>query len=308
MFGRLSLTKTGLALLAASVAYCGTILFIDIRTASEFSEAFLYSLALILIYPVRRPWAIWFVTVMGISFTVFGKLFEEEVEAGIGGLFNRGMASFMLVAFAILLQRITTVERVLFRLSTYDPLTGALNRRQFMALLSREQKRAERYAARFSLLMIDIDHFKKINDTYGHQIGDVAIKRMAESCQQHLRPTDLFCRYGGEEFLVAGRRRAHPRGGGPGRDRGRGQDGALYNQRRGGVLRAAGAGRAADRMRRPGALRRQDGRPQSGPGRASRPADRAATGGRLGLRPQRGRGRSPASAKQTSAAGGDPPR
>jgi diguanylate cyclase (GGDEF)-like protein len=203
MFGRLSLTKTGLALLVAAVAYCGTILFIDIRTASEFSEAFLYSLALILVYPIRRPWAIWFVAVMGISFTIFGKVFEEEVEAGIGGLFNRGMAIFLLFAFAVLLQRITTVERVLFRLSTSDPLTGALNRRQFMALLNREQKRAERYGARFSLLMIDIDHFKKINDTYGHQIGDEAIKRMAESCLAHLRPTDLFCRYGGEEFLVA---------------------------------------------------------------------------------------------------------
>jgi diguanylate cyclase (GGDEF)-like protein len=203
MFGPLSLTKTGLALLVAAIAYCGTILYIDISTASEFSEAFLYSLALILVYPIRRTWAIVFVTVLGISFTIFGKLFEEEVEGGVGELFNRGMADFVLCAFAFLLQRITAVERVLFKLSTSDPLTGALNRRQFMALLSREQKRAERYAARYSLLMVDIDHFKKINDTYGHQTGDEAIRRMAEVCQAHLRPTDMLCRYGGEEFLVA---------------------------------------------------------------------------------------------------------
>jgi len=109
----------------------------------------------------------------------------------------------VLCAFGFLLWRITSVERVLFRLSTSDPLTGALNRRHFMALMGREQKRAERYAARFSLLMLDIDHFKKINDTYGHQIGDEAIKHMAAACQAHLRPTDLLCRFGGEEFLVA---------------------------------------------------------------------------------------------------------
>jgi len=203
MFGSPSLTKTGLALLIAAVAYCGAILYIDIRTASEFSEAFLYSLALILVYPIRRGWAILFVTLIGISFTIFGKLFEEEVETGLGGIFNRGMATFVLCAFGFLLWRITSVERVLFRLSTSDPLTGALNRRHFMALLGREQKRAERYGARFSLLMLDIDHFKAINDSFGHQVGDEAIKRMAESCQAHLRPTDLLCRYGGEEFLIA---------------------------------------------------------------------------------------------------------
>lgn len=203
MFGTDSLTKTELALLVAAVAYCGAILFVDIRTASEFSEAFLYSLALILVYPIKRSWAILFVTAMGISFTIFGKLFEEEIETGIGGIFNRGMAILVLGAFGFLLWRITSVERVLFRLSTSDPLTGALNRRHFMTLMAREQKRAERYGARFSLLMLDIDHFKKINDTFGHQVGDEAIKQMAAACQAHLRPTDMLCRYGGEEFLIA---------------------------------------------------------------------------------------------------------
>jgi diguanylate cyclase (GGDEF)-like protein len=203
MSGTDPLTKIEMALLAAAVAYCSAILWVDIRTASEFSESFLYSLALILVYPIKRSWAILFVTLMGISFTIFGKLFEEEVEAGIGGIFNRGMAILVLCAFGFLLWRITSVERVLFRLSTSDPLTGALNRRHFMALLSREQKRAERYGAGFSLLMLDIDHFKKINDTFGHQIGDEAIKHMAAACQAHLRPTDMLCRYGGEEFLIA---------------------------------------------------------------------------------------------------------
>jgi len=203
MFGARALTKIEWALLVAAGVYCAAILVVDIRTASEFSEAFLYSLALILVYPVKRSGAILFVTAMGICFTIFGKLFEEEVEAGLGGIFNRGMAILVLCAFGFLLWRITSVERVLFRLSTSDPLTGALNRRHFMALIGREQKRAERYGARCSLLMLDIDHFKKINDTYGHQVGDAAIKQMAASCQAHLRPTDMLCRYGGEEFVIA---------------------------------------------------------------------------------------------------------
>jgi len=203
MFGTSALTKIEWLLLAAALGYCGAILWIDIATATDFTEAFLYSLALILVYPLKRNWAVLLVTAVGISFTILGKLFEEETEAGLGGMMNRGTAILVLAAFGFLMWRITSVERVLFRLSTSDALTGALNRRHFMTLMGRELRRAERYGARFSLLMIDIDHFKRINDTFGHQIGDEAIRQMTKTCLGHLRPTDLLCRYGGEEFLIA---------------------------------------------------------------------------------------------------------
>ncbi len=203
MLGRLALTKMELALLAAALAYCGAILWFDISTATDFTQAFLYSLALILVYPVKRTWAVGFVTVLGIGFTVLGKLFEEDPEPGLGGMLNRGTAILALAAFGFLLWRIINVERSLFRLSTSDPLTGALNRRHFMALMERELRRADRYGARFALLMLDIDHFKRINDTFGHQIGDEAIRRLAQTCLGHLRPSDYLCRYGGEEFIIA---------------------------------------------------------------------------------------------------------
>ncbi len=202
MLGGGALTKTELALLAGAVGYCLVILWIDIRTATDFTEAFLYSLALILAYPIKRNWAVLSITALGVGCTILGKLFEEESENGLGGMLNRGTAILALCAFGFLLWRITSVERVLFRLSTSDALTGALNRRHFMSLMSREQKRADRYGATFSLLMLDIDHFKRINDTYGHQTGDEAIRRMAKTCLDHLRPTDMLCRYGGEEFIV----------------------------------------------------------------------------------------------------------
>jgi diguanylate cyclase (GGDEF)-like protein len=202
MFEQGALTKTSVALLTGALLYCCAILWIDIDTTSDFSEAFLYSLALILVYPIKRTWAILFVTALGVGFTILGKLFEIEGEPGLGGLYNRGLSMVVQGAFGFLLWRITSVELRLFRLSTSDALTGALNRRHFMALMAREQRRAERYGARYSLLMCDIDHFKRVNDTYGHQVGDEAIKGLAKVALAHLRPTDLLCRYGGEEFIV----------------------------------------------------------------------------------------------------------
>jgi diguanylate cyclase (GGDEF)-like protein len=141
--------------------------------------------------------------VLGIGFIILGKLVEEQSEGGFGALTNRAMASVVLGAFGFLLWKVVRYEHQLFRLSTSDSLTGALNRRHFMAQMGREQKRAERYGARYSLLMLDIDHFKRINDSFGHQVGDEAIRRMADTCNAHLRPTDLLCRYGGEEFIIA---------------------------------------------------------------------------------------------------------
>ncbi len=203
MFEQGALTKTSsIALLSCAVLYCCAILWVDIDTVSDFSEAFLYSLALILVYPLKRTWAILFVTALGVGFTILGKLFEFEGEPGLGGLYNRGLSMIVQAAFGFLLWRITSVEQTLFRLSTADALTGALNRRHFMTLMAREQRRAERYGARYSLLMCDIDHFKRVNDTYGHQVGDEAIKGLATVALAHLRPTDLLCRYGGEEFIV----------------------------------------------------------------------------------------------------------
>jgi two-component system cell cycle response regulator len=113
------------------------------------------------------------------------------------------MSITVMTGVGVLLWKVTSVERVLFRLSTADSLTGAFNRRHFMAVMDKEQKRAERYATGFSLLMLDIDHFKRINDSYGHPVGDLAIKAMAGACQKHLRPTDMLCRYGGEEFIIS---------------------------------------------------------------------------------------------------------
>jgi diguanylate cyclase (GGDEF)-like protein len=87
-------------------------------------------------------------------------------------------------------------------LSITDPLTGIYNRRYFDERFTREMTRAVRYKRALSLLMIDIDHFKKYNDTLGHLMGDVALKRVACLLENKIRRADILARYGGEEFVV----------------------------------------------------------------------------------------------------------
>ena len=84
-----------------------------------------------------------------------------------------------------------------------DPLTRALNRRFMPSILTREVRMASQKAMNLSILMIDIDHFKNINDTYGHSSGDAVLQQVAEAILSLCRPSDFVFRYGGEEFLVA---------------------------------------------------------------------------------------------------------
>lgn len=83
-----------------------------------------------------------------------------------------------------------------------DYLTGARNRRAFLPILEHELARLARDVKKFSLLVIDIDHFKQINDTYGHEAGDAVIRGMVDRVRATLRGQDVLCRWGGEEFIV----------------------------------------------------------------------------------------------------------
>ncbi|MBP1465997.1 diguanylate cyclase [Candidatus Chloroploca sp. M-50] len=87
-------------------------------------------------------------------------------------------------------------------LATIDELTGIANRRYFFEEARYELERAMRYKRPVSLLMLDADYFKQINDTYGHSIGDEVLQHIAARCKTTLREVDVFGRYGGEEFLV----------------------------------------------------------------------------------------------------------
>lgn len=92
--------------------------------------------------------------------------------------------------------------RTLFDATITDALTGVGNRAAFDQTLEREETHARAQQSSLSLLMIDIDHFKEVNDTYGHAVGDAVLREVAQRLQHALRTEDLLCRYGGEEFAV----------------------------------------------------------------------------------------------------------
>lgn len=94
------------------------------------------------------------------------------------------------------------INEELKMMSITDALTNLYNRRQLDAFLETEIAVATRHAEDLSLLMLDIDHFKKINDTYGHEVGDKVIQHVSKILRERVRKSDVVCRYGGEEFIV----------------------------------------------------------------------------------------------------------
>ena len=89
-----------------------------------------------------------------------------------------------------------------YKLATIDGLTELYNHRYFQETLKNQIEIAKRYEQSFSLIIVDIDHFKKFNDTYGHQAGDAVLKQVAQTLKKNCRTTDIVCRYGGEEMSI----------------------------------------------------------------------------------------------------------
>jgi len=99
-------------------------------------------------------------------------------------------------------ERIINLEHRITQLANTDFLTGALNRRAFMARMEEEISRSIREDKEFSLILTDIDHFKKVNDTHGHQVGDLVLQKFSTELSENMRPYDFVGRYGGEEFIA----------------------------------------------------------------------------------------------------------
>ena len=108
----------------------------------------------------------------------------------------------LLQPVGFLLMAFRKLQDELEQLSSLDPLTKVLNRRAFLAACSREHARLQRHGQPLSFLAIDLDHFKKVNDTYGHAVGDQVLVYFAEKTSSILREVDVVGRFGGEEFIV----------------------------------------------------------------------------------------------------------
>lgn len=108
----------------------------------------------------------------------------------------------LFVGFSFIAFEIMQSKKELIRLATSDPLTGIINRREFFVRGQLEIDRSDRYNQPVSLLMLDLDYFKRVNDTFGHAKGDTVLKRFADTCIAEIRSSDIFARLGGEEFAL----------------------------------------------------------------------------------------------------------
>ena len=101
-----------------------------------------------------------------------------------------------------LLEAISRHYQKLEYLARFDPLTGVANRRYFVEMVEAELARSSRYDKQLSILMVDIDQFKRVNDVHGHQAGDVILLALCETCKIVLRAFDIVGRWGGDEFAI----------------------------------------------------------------------------------------------------------
>ena len=99
-------------------------------------------------------------------------------------------------------QRMSQLSRQLEQEARTDPMTGLSNRRYWTEWLTREFERARRYGHPVSCSLVDLDHFKKVNDAYGHDVGDAVLIELTRLMRRNVRPSDHLCRYGGEEFTI----------------------------------------------------------------------------------------------------------
>lgn len=125
------------------------------------------------------------------TLTINGKLFEED-----SGVLQLIMDNLQIFVTNLVL------EEKLKNLSLFDHLTNIYNRKYLDKVISREKARNRRYGNIFSVILFDIDQFKRINDQFGHLNGDIVLKTISANVQENLRTEDIFCRFGGEEFII----------------------------------------------------------------------------------------------------------
>lgn len=186
----------------AALLLCGGLLASDLVTSVHWNEAQLYPLALIPLYRVQSRLLIWAVAGVAVGFTILGYWAAPPDDPFGGGIVNRLFAILLVGMTALAMIKVAQYEVELVGQSVVDPLTGLLNRRRFGELTAQEEARARRHGQPLSVLMLDIDHFKRINDSHGHGVGDLAIKALAGACAARIRPHDVLARFGGEEFVL----------------------------------------------------------------------------------------------------------
>jgi len=136
-----------------------------------------------------------------VAFNLTGNEMVEDVAAnilGVGGVIGGREAKLILK----MVNRLKDAKKKLHFEATHDPLTGAYNRRHALATLNEGIAQSRRYTFPYSVVLIDLDHFKWVNDTHGHPAGDAVLKSVVNILRSNIRDADILGRWGGEEFLI----------------------------------------------------------------------------------------------------------
>lgn len=187
-------------------AFAALLCIIDYITADIIAFPYLYMFGMLALYRLQAN-SLYVVYASFASLLIAGTMLFGPTPAQWG---NSVIGIALLFGFSsTVVDQVRTTERLL-TLAMTDPLTGILNRRHYLSASTAELSRVKRYGFPLTVLMIDIDNFKAVNDTYGHGVGDIVIRTIASTCRTALRLPDILARYGGEEFVVTMPQTAEP--------------------------------------------------------------------------------------------------
>jgi diguanylate cyclase (GGDEF)-like protein len=196
-------TKSQSFILTVGLSLVIVIGMLDYVTGSGLEIDFFYLLPLAMVT--------WFVsTQAGVATAVLAtlvwalanKVISQISPFGVGDLWNTSIELALFLVFVGLLLMLKREVRKLDELASEDSLTGVANRRSFNRVAVAEMNRSRRFGAPFSVVYIDIDGFKRINDTQGHNVGDTLLRKVATTIREHIRDVDTVARLGGDEFVI----------------------------------------------------------------------------------------------------------
>lgn len=184
--------------------FCFTLLRLRFITATVVAWLIFALYEAIAIWVSHTPTAILLSnTFFFVSFNVAGMLVSYSLESYMRtGFLQRRIISRQTAQLRENLSEVERRRREAEDMSRLDPLTNLYNRRHFFAIVEGEGGKNRQYLRDLSLMILDLDHFKAINDTYGHSVGDKALQDVARIIEASIRDRDIPCRYGGEEFAV----------------------------------------------------------------------------------------------------------
>jgi diguanylate cyclase (GGDEF)-like protein len=190
-------------LLTAALGLVVLIGWLRFLTGPEFAFSFLYLVPIVTVtWMTGRQWGLVISAVSAFSWLLVDLSMVDRFSRAYIPLVNE---AFRFSVFLFIVFMIAKYKRILAtqkELAMSDPLTGVANRRAFRQLATIEIDRSRRYQLPFSVMVIDVDNFKPINDQFGHHTGDRLLKTMVETIRLHLRAIDIIARFGGDEFVV----------------------------------------------------------------------------------------------------------